>query len=347
MRKLLYSCLVLSVCLCLCSCKSSDYKKAMALYEAGEYEQARAAFQALNEYQDIASKIAACEVEIKYVDAVMLMEAGQYEEAIATFESLAGHKDSASKIEECKTAMLEQKYLDAIAFRDSGKFIEAYDSLIALDGYKDSAEQAAAIFDEYNAAKLRNANEGDYVIFGKYEQDGNTSNGAEPIEWLVIGKKDSEITVLSKYALECMPYHTSNEKVSWKTCSLRQWLNSDFMDAAFSADEKAKIKMEKHSLSVDSEEITDDQVYLPTPYLVTKYADNEAIALCKPTAYADASNDFVSCWVWSDTATYVRTTKSFYTRIVTDEGVCEYPRTYSRVFNKEGVRPMMCISIEP
>jgi len=346
MKKFLCMCLVLALCVCLCSCKSSDYKKAVALYEAGEYEQAKAAFEALDAYQDITSKIAACEVEIKYVDAVTLMEAGQYEEAIAMFETLAGHKDSTSKIEECETAILEQKYRDAVAFRDSGKIIEAYESLIALDGYKDSAEQAAAIYDEYNAAKLRQANEGDYVIFGKYEQDGNTSNGKEAIEWLVLSKSDTVISVLSKYALECLPYHTINEKVTWKTCSLRQWLNNDFMDAAFSAEEKAKIKMVNHSLDVNSE-ITNDQVYLPTPYLVTKYADNEAIAQCKPTVYADASNSFVSCWVWNDTTTYDRTTKNYYVRIVTDEGDFEYPQTYSAVFNKEGVRPMMYISIDP
>ena len=45
MRKTLCFCLVVTLCLCLCSCKSSDYKKAVALYEAGEYEQAIAAFK--------------------------------------------------------------------------------------------------------------------------------------------------------------------------------------------------------------------------------------------------------------------------------------------------------------
>ena len=346
MKKVFCMCLAFAVCLCLCSCKSSDYKDAMALLEAGEYAQAKAAFEALEDYQDITSKIAMCEAEIKYADAVALMDAGQYEEAIAVFEALADHKDSTAKIEECEAAILERKYNQAIAALDAGDYIQAYDSLTALDGYKDSAEQAAAICNEYNAAKLLQANEGDYVFFGKYEQDGNTSNGTEAIEWLVVGKDESQILVLSKYALELLPYHTSNENVSWGTCSLREWLNNDFMDAAFSAEEKAKIKTQYHSLDANSSKVTEDQVFLPTPYLVTKHAENEAIAKCKSTVYAAASNDFVNYWLWSDTAEYARTTKDYYVRIVDDEGACEWPKYYSPVTVENGVRPIMNISIE-
>ena len=68
MRKILCLCLVLALCLCLCSCKSSDYKKAMSLYEAGEYEQAIAAFEALADYKDSVQKIDEC----KYGAAVIL-----------------------------------------------------------------------------------------------------------------------------------------------------------------------------------------------------------------------------------------------------------------------------------
>jgi tetratricopeptide (TPR) repeat protein len=209
--------------------------------DAGSYEEAIAAFEALDDYQDITAKIAMCEAEIKYVDAVALMNAGQYEEAIAVFEELADHKDSTAKKEECEAAILERKYDQAIAALDAGNYIQAYDSLTALDGYKDSAEQAAAIYDKYNAAKLQQANEGDYVFFGKYEQDGNTSNGTEAIEWIVLSKDESKILVLSKYALELLPYHTSNESVTWGTCSLREWLNNDFIDSAFSSSEEEMI----------------------------------------------------------------------------------------------------------
>ena len=55
--------------------------------------------------------------------------------------------------------------------------------------------------------KLPNVSVGDYVIFGTYEQDYNTENGPEPIEWLVLDKKEGKALVLSKYCLDLVAYH--------------------------------------------------------------------------------------------------------------------------------------------
>lgn len=343
MKRVLCVCLVFAMCLCLCSCKSSDYKDAMALLEAGEYEMAKAAFEALGDYEDSIAKSTECEMEMKYLDAVALMDAGQYEEAIAVFETLAEHKGSTSKIEECETAILEITYDHAIAALDAGDVIQAYESLKALDGYKDSAERAAVNYTEYEVAKLQQASVGDYVIFGKYEQDANISNGKEAVEWLVASKDDTKIFLLSKYALECMPYHTSHEKVVWKNCSLRQWLNNDFMDAAFSAEEKSIIQTTLHITS-ENNELTEDHVFLPTPYFTKKYAGNEGVIQCKPTAYAAARGACDSWWLLDDPIN-LNLLKDSFAKIAIDEvGVSG---SYHLALNKNGVRPAMYISIKP
>ena len=82
---------------------------------------------------------------------------------------------------------------------------------------------------------------GDVVAFGEYEQDNNPNNGNEPIEWMVLDKRDGKVLLLSRYALEAVRYHNGYEKVSWETCYLRRWLNNEFYDAAFSNNEKAHI----------------------------------------------------------------------------------------------------------
>ena len=38
---------------------------------------------------------------------------------------------------------------------------------------------------------------GDVIAFGMYEQDGNTANGPEPVEWLVIDRIGDEALLLS------------------------------------------------------------------------------------------------------------------------------------------------------
>ena len=87
-----------------------------------------------------------------------------------------------------------------------------------------------------------NAKVGDIIKFGNYEQDNNLKNGKEAIEWMVLDKKkDGSLFVISKYAIDCQPYNTKRTDVTWETCTLRKWLNSTFLKAAFTSDEQARI----------------------------------------------------------------------------------------------------------
>lgn len=78
----------------------------------------------------------------------------------------------------------------------------------------------------------------DYYVFGSYEQDGDLSNGPEPIEWIVLSKDDNGILLLSRYVLDCFPYNNTFGNTDWNLCSLRKWLNGDFYSNSFSPEEK-------------------------------------------------------------------------------------------------------------
>lgn len=75
--------------------------------------------------------------------------------------------------------------------------------------------------------------------FGSYR----TEKGKKPapIQWNVLCREDGKALLLSSYGLVCKPYHKKSQDVTWETCTLRQWLNEDFYNAAFSEDEKARI----------------------------------------------------------------------------------------------------------
>ena len=99
------------------------------------------------------------------------------------------------------------------------------------------------------------------VILGEYEQDGNTENGMEPIEWLVLDKNEdgSAYYLVSRYLLEWMPYHnTSTNNGAWASCDLRTWLNGAFVDKAFSTEERTAIQYTKRESTQ-----TSDYVFLP------------------------------------------------------------------------------------
>lgn len=123
---------------------NSKYNNAVSLMEAGQYEEAIAAFEAMNGYKDSVQMIDDCELAIKYNDAIALMDSGSYEEAIAVFEAADGYKDSVQKIEDCEIAILEGKYIDAVALMEAERYEEAIVAFKAIEDYKDSAEQIKA-----------------------------------------------------------------------------------------------------------------------------------------------------------------------------------------------------------
>lgn len=81
----------------------------------------------------------------------------------------------------------------------------------------------------------------DNIIFGSYEQDGINVNGDEPIEWMVLDENENGLLLISRYVLDVVPYNSKEKNVTWETCTLRTWLNHDFLNSAFTKEEKSYI----------------------------------------------------------------------------------------------------------
>lgn len=298
---------------------NNKYNSAIELMDSKKYEEAIAAFEALDGYKDSSDKIAEC----KYNTAIGLMSGGKYEEAIAAFGALDGYKDSMDKIAECKTVINDNDYNAAVELMSNGKYEDAVAAFKALSGYKDSRNKAIKCYAQYMAEKLETAKTGDYVTFGSYEQDNNTSNGKEEIEWLVLAKEGDKALLISRYALDCQQYDTPRNS-TWDTCSLCKWLNGTFTSNAFSLVEQGVIqnttvtadKNPKYS-TTDPGNATDNKVFLLSINEVERYFSSDSERACKPTEYAVANGADAKCysctcrwWLWSpgstqDSAAYV------------------------------------------
>lgn len=92
---------------------------------------------------------------------------------------------------------------------------------------------------------LSTAKVGDVVTFGRYEQDSISENFLEPIEWDVLAVSGNAVLLISHNIIDEQPYHSTLEYITWEACTLRSWLNKDFMDNAFNQEEKAKLKSVK------------------------------------------------------------------------------------------------------
>ena len=209
-----------------------------------------------------------------------------------------------------KTVIIPQYKLNkATQLIDSGDYKAAY---MLLDGlsYKDSAERLQSA----KQALIKNAKVGDIVYFGTYEQDNDTSNGKENIKWLVLAKEKNRVLVISDKALDCQEYNSSRTSVTWETCTLRKWLNNDFINAAFSAEERAKIPTVTVSADKNPECDTDpgnatkDKVFLLSIVEAEKYFTSYEARTCVPTEYAISNGAYtsdsytiggnVTCWWW-------------------------------------------------
>ena len=196
------------------------------------------------------------------------------------------------------------KYNDALELMNSGKYVEAYEALIAMDNYKDNAEKAASIYPEVKKMKLRNVKVGDYVYYGTYPKTkaGTDRTG---IEWLVLAKNDDKVLLLSRYGLDAQPYNTEKIDVTWENCSLRKWLNEDFLNKAFTEGEKRSIlttpvgngKSQGYSKwNTDGGNNTQDKIFLlsyneANKYLgVTQNDSSNVAARVAPTEYAKAQD---------------------------------------------------------
>ena len=185
------------------------------------------------------------------------------------------------------------------------------------------------------------------VLFGSYEQDGDAANGKEPIEWLVLARDGDKALLLSKYALDhqsFMPfYEPVTEPFTWESCSLRQWLNSTFLNAAFSAEEQSRlltttvITAPGGRKGSENPFTTEDRVFLLSDTEVYAYFSSEAATVTDYTAYALSEDP----WAGNATAPapaiwWLRTTDggnhpdSVYTRGGVGEGARSYEGEYVR-----------------
>ncbi len=84
---------------------------------------------------------------------------------------------------------------------------------------------------------------GDMLSFGSYEQDNNTLNGPEPIEWVVLETDRDSSLLIAAAGLDVKPYHEGSQSsnLTWENSSLRSWLNGEFFETAFNIDEQSAI----------------------------------------------------------------------------------------------------------
>ena len=210
---------------------------------------------------------------INYRKAESLRNAGQYEDAVTVFSRLGNYRDARSQI-------TETKYQQAKLLMDAKDYLGAATIFITIRDYKDVEALLAKDDKMIEATVDLKFSVGNYVTFGSYPQTAHGDDMTE-IEWLVLAREGKKALLISRYGLDAQEYDSTYcTAITWETCSLRTWLNSTFLNKAFTATEQSAILMTNvdnsktqgnSDYSTDGGNNTEDKVFLLSYAEANKY----------------------------------------------------------------------------
>ena len=167
---------------------------------------------------------------------------------------------------------------------------------------KEDKKFAAAIAREAKYAPFKEV--GNFATFGTYPQ---TKEGTDqtPIEWIVLvyDETNHKTLLISKYGLDAVPYNTEYIKTTWERCTLRIWLNDEFLKKAFSAKEQSAILVtnvdnssgqEYSNWGTNGGNNTQDRIFLLSYAEVNCYLSDRNNTNVAPTEYAIAQGAWTS-----------------------------------------------------
>jgi len=180
--------------------------------------------------------------------------------------------------------------------------------------------------------------QGDILTFGSYQN--------EPIEWRVLAVKDGKALVVSEKILDARPYNIDNEDVTWESCTLRVWLNGDFLRDAFTLEERefiveTIIKNDDNAyMRTEGGYNTQDKLFALSIDEAESYFSNDEARIALPTDYAKEQH--IIDWWWLRSPGFDnRKSSAVFSGKVDRMGTCDVANI------RGGVRPALWMSTQP
>ncbi len=145
-----------------------------------------------------------------------------------------------------------------------------------------------------------------------YDADGRM----KPVEWIILEEyKDGTALVISKYGVDSKPFNEEYAAVTWKSSTVRKWLNSSFFSSVFSAREQTGIintivpgtaaDPEDTGENISDSGDTKDKLFLLSADEAEKYFHGDDARRARPTPYAVQRGAYLngtSGWWWLRTS---------------------------------------------
>jgi co-chaperonin GroES (HSP10) len=199
----------------------------------------------------------------------------------------------------------------------------------------DAAEaEAATAMEESKQTNIGDVSVGDKVYFGSYDD--------KALQWRVLAVEDGKALLITEDIIERKPYNDEwdeDEGVTWESCTLRKWLNENFLSAAFSSEQQQQIKLtnldnpDNPHYGTDGGNDTQDYIFLLSIDEAQRYFSSDSARVAYYYRWAD-------WWWW-----WLRSpgSNSRLAAYVNRDG---YVDTYGdRVGGNHGVRPALWVEL--
>lgn len=245
------------------------YLKAINLLENGKYDEALSDFIRISQYSDSKNKILQCH----YEKGLSFYNSQDYDNAISEFTKSLDFSDAEEKIKACNygiamkyvsendfsnaikiynkidnydgllNSIQESCYKYALQLSQNQEWYNAYMNFKLIEDYRDSTEKMKELIPLDTVLTAINANVGDIIKLGEYEQDNIINTVNEPIEWIVLERTDTKILVVSKNCLFTRYYSSDSYRdiCDWGKSSANEFLNDTFYTNAFNDKERGII----------------------------------------------------------------------------------------------------------
>ena len=126
----------------------------------------------------------------------------------------------------------------------------------------------------------------------------------EPIKWRVLQSENGEAFLLSDVILDKQAYNENYEDITWEESSLRTWLNGEFINRAFSDEEKEKINIteivnqDNSHYGTKGGNNTSDKIFLLSSAEVDELEDGEKYGFLNEETKKCYTNSFKAAGGW-------------------------------------------------
>lgn len=171
--------------------KEETYQKAIALEEAGEYNQAILIYEKLGDYKDCMERIEKVKIELRYQEAVKEEEKENYSGAFQIYEELGEYKDSIARASFCV-----KKYQ---ALNRVIEYTSKYDNICDEAIYTYDEQGFPQSLKKEDSQEIYTLDSDGFILAGRYEGKWSSDEGCTRVSDIVYNEQEDEAFCKTTY----------------------------------------------------------------------------------------------------------------------------------------------------